>query len=259
MYEAVDDVIQRRHLAPAGLSRAMSASLAIHIGTVLVLFLMPKDWYTQPKEEPLLMTISLGGSPGEKSGGMVSAGARPVEEVAPPPKRPEPIPPATPPKPDVIATAAKTPPKTPPKPTDSKAPSEVTKPPVTGQVITKGTSQAETRAPGVGTGLQTGGGAGGAQVEVDAAFCCKEYLEEITRRIGANWTRRTMPETGEVRIVFEILRDGTFTKPEYEKRATIQLDLASMDVFNEKLKFPRLPDQFTESRLKVHIIFPYVR
>ena len=53
---------------------------------------------TAAKSQPILMTISLGGAPGDNTGGKVSAGARPVEEVAPKPKGPEPIPPAPPPK-----------------------------------------------------------------------------------------------------------------------------------------------------------------
>jgi hypothetical protein len=96
MHEAVDDVIQRRRMDPGGLGRVMSASVALHLATVLALLAMPRNWWSHEKPEPILMSISLGGTVGDKSGGMVAAGARPVEEVAPPPKRTEPIPPTAP-------------------------------------------------------------------------------------------------------------------------------------------------------------------
>ena len=60
-------------------------------------------------------------------------------------------------------------------------------------------------------------------------------------------------------IVFEILRDGTFTKPEIEKSSgSVMLDVASKAAF-DKLKLPSLPKEYTQDRLKIHLSFPYVR
>lgn len=259
MHEVVDDVIQRRQVDPGGLGRIMSASVAIHVATVLVVFALPKGWLTHEQPKPLLMTISLGGSLGERSGGMVSAGARPVEQVAPPPKRAEPIPPATPQKPNVIAMPSKTPPKAPPKTTDkTAATSSVTRPPTTGAQVTRGTAVADTGATGQGTGLTFGGGAGGAMATVDSDFCCKDYIDELIRRINTLWNK-AQPESGMTTVVFEIRRDGTFTKPVVEKSSgSVALDVASKDPFS-RLVLPPLPKEYTESSLKIHLTFPYVR
>src|SRR4051812_26373670 len=126
MHEDVDDVIARRRMDPAGLNRALSASMAIHIGTVLLLLIIPKDFWARETTKPVPMTISLSGSGGERSGGMVAAGARPVEQVAPPPKRSEPIPPATPPKAASVNLSATKPAAKTPIPKTTPAPSAVT-------------------------------------------------------------------------------------------------------------------------------------
>ena len=262
MHEAVDDVISRRRVDPVGLGRAMSISTGIHVVAVLVLFLLPRDWLVTAKTEPLLMTISLGGSPGEKSGGMVAAGARPVEEVAPPPKRLEPIPAAVPPKTSTMVIPTK-PPKTPPKPVPDKAseltPSVLNRPPTTGAQVTKGTAAAETRSTTQSTGLTFGGGGvGDAQITLDSNFCCPEYIGEFQRRILANW-KRDWPESGTITVVFEILKDGTFTPPQIEKtNGSVLLEIASKAAFKD-LRLPPLPKEYKEDRLKIHLSFPYVR
>jgi len=260
MHEAVDDVIQRRRIDPGGLGRIISISIAVHLATVLVLLAMPRDWLSHEKPEPILMSISLGGTVGDRSGGLVAAGARPVEEVAPPPKRPEPIPPATPVKPNAIAVPVKPPPKTPPKPADTTAAtaSPVTRAPTTGAQVTKGTAVADTGATGQGTGITFGGGAGGATMTLDSDFCCKAWADEVARRISANW-KRMQPESGSTIVVFEILKDGSFTKPVIEKSSgSVLLDVASRAAF-DKLKLPPLPKEFLDDRLKIHLTFPYVK
>lgn len=259
MHEAVDDVIQRRRVDPGGLGRIMSASVALHVATVLVVFALPKAWLTREQPKPLLMTISLGGSLGERSGGMVAAGARPVEQVAPPPKRPEPIPPATSRKPSAMAMPAKTPPKARPKAAEpNTAPSPMARPPTTGTQITRGTAVADTGATGQGTGLTFGGGAGGATVTLESDFCCKEYIEEMLRRIREKWNS-VQPVSGQTTLVFEIRKDGTFTKPDVEKSSGWPpLDIASKAAF-DKLVLPPLPKEYAESTLKIHLTFPYVR
>lgn len=241
----------------------MSFSTGIHVGVVVLLFVVPRSWLVREKPDPILMTITLGGSPGERSGGMVAAGRRAVEEVAPPPKRPEPITPATPPKADVLTVPAKTPPKTPPKttPKPTDTPSPVTKPPTTGAVVATGSAVAETRSTVQSTGLTFGGGgAGDTTVNLDSKFCCPDYIQEFQRRVLAKWeSHRIQPETGTIVLVFEILKDGTFTKPTLEKsNGSRILEIASMSVFYD-LKLQPLPKEFTEERLKIHLTFPYVR
>jgi outer membrane biosynthesis protein TonB len=260
MHEAVDDVIQRRRMDPDGLGRLMSASIGVHVAAILVALVLPRAWPGREQPKPILMTISLAGSPGERSGGMVAAGGRPVEEVAPPPKRPVPIPAAPPKKASVIATS-KTPLKTPPKPADTSAtPSNIARPPTTGAQVTRGTSVADTGATGQGTGLTFGGGAGGAALTLDSDFCCPEWASELQRRISANWDRyRIQPETGTTVLVIEIRKDGTFTTPVIETSSgSVLLDIASKAAF-DKLTLPPLPKEYPADKLKVHLTFPYVR
>ena len=266
MQEAVDEVLVRRRLEPDGLSRALSYSTGIHLTIVILLFVVPRSWFIREKPVPQIMTISLGGSFGERSGGMVSTGRRAVEEVAPPPKRPEPIPAATTPKTDVITVPAKTPTKTPPPKTTPKpaeTPTAVTKPPTTGAVVVKGNASAETRSTVQNNGLTFGGsGAGDTQVTLDTNFCCPEYIAEFQRRILTKWEPyRMQPEVGTITVVFEILKDGSFTRPEVEKNKSTgseMLWIASRAAFQD-LKLQPLPKEYGEDRLKIHLTFPYVR
>ena len=260
MHEAVDDVIQRRQEVPDGLRRAMSASVTIHVVAVLALFFVPRVWFTSDKPEPLRMTISFAGSPGEKSGGMVAAGSRPIEKVAPPPPKPTPVPPATPPKADSVAVAVKTPPKTTPKPTTSASdPTAADRQATTGAEVRSGTAVADTRSTSKTTGLTYGGGAiGDTQVKLDAEFCCPEYIAELQRRILVKWKKEAAPEVGSTTVVFHIRKDGTFTPPVIEKSGGSMLDAISKSAFTGLTLLP-LPPQYKEDRLTIHLTFPYVR
>lgn len=243
-----------------GLRRTMTISLGVHVSIVLILFLLPRDWLARNKPEPILISLALG-SPGEKTSGMTSAGAQPIEQVAPPPKRPAPLPVVTPPKTEAIAVPTKPPTKTPPKPADTPpVPNQAVRPPTTGAVVAPGTAAAATRATGMGQGLTITGGAGGATAKIDENFCCQEYLQEQLRRIQDIWNRSrfNQPETGETTLVFEIRRDGTFTKPQVEKSGGLLLDLASQAAFIG-LQLQPLPERYTGATLKIHLTFPYVR
>ncbi len=258
MHEDVDDVIARRRMDPSGLNRALSASMAIHIGIVILLLVIPQSFWAREKAKPLLMTISFSGSGGDRSGGMNAAGARPVEQVAPPPKRAEPIPPATPPKSTSLNLSAKPPVKTTPVPTPSATPSATTRPPTTGAQTRPGTSAAETGQTTNSTGLSFGGaGAGDTQVTLETTFCCPAYIQEMQRRILAIWDKNA-PEVGTVTVVFEINRDGSFTAPQVEKSGGLVLDIASLKTFKTLLLLP-LPKEYTADKLKIHLTFPYVR
>jgi len=255
MHEDVDDVIARRRVDPAGLNRALSASMAIHFGIVLALLVIPKDFWAREQSKLPIMTISLSGSGGERSGGMVSAGARPVEQVAPPPKRSEPIPPATPPKASSVNLSAKAPVKT---PVPTSTPSPATRTPTTGAQTRPGTAAAETGAVSQNTGLTFGGkAAGDTAVSLETNFCCPDYIQELIRRIGVNWPRQ-QPEVGTVIVVFEVLKDGTFTPPKIETSGGVILDAASLKTF-QLLHLQPLPKEYPGERLKIHLTFPYVR
>jgi len=69
------------------------------------------------------------------------------------------------------------------------------------------------------------------------------------------------PDTGTITIMFEINKDGTFTKPviEWDKsRGSVALKLASEKPFAD-LKLPPLPKEYPSDKLKIHLTFPYVR
>jgi outer membrane biosynthesis protein TonB len=59
--------------------------------------------------------------------------------------------------------------------------------------------------------------------------------------------------------VFEILKDGSFTKPVLETSSgNVLLDRAAIDAFG-RLRLQPLPAEYKEDRLKIHLSFPYVR
>jgi outer membrane biosynthesis protein TonB len=256
MQEAVDEVLARRREPQGGLSRALSTSMLIHFGLAFALLVIPKNFWAREQTKPLVMTISLGGSGGNRSGGMVAASARPVEQVAPPPKRSEPIPPATPPKASSVNLMATKPVAKTPTPAPSATPTAPPRPPTTGAQTRPGTAVAETGSKALSDGLTFGGaGAGDTSVRVETTFCCPEYIGELQRRILAIW-KPWAPESGAVTVVFEVQRDGTFTPPVIEKSGGVVLDAASLLAF-QGLHLQPLPKEFTEPHLKIHMTFPY--
>jgi TonB family protein len=242
---------------PDGLQRSLTVSFAVHVAVIVALFLVPREWLSKRQPDTQLMNISLG-SAGARTGGLNAAGAQPIEEVAPPPKRAEPER-AVPPKPEPPTPSPAA------KPTTSKpietAATRTPKPPppLTGRQVQQGSARAATMATGQNTGLATGGGAGGgAFAQFDPNFCCPEYVDEMLRRISANW-KRHQPEAGTTTIKFTINRDGSFSKPEIEKSSgSVLLDLNSKQAF-DGLRLPPLPAAYTEQNVTIHLSFPYVR
>jgi len=239
-----------------GLRRTMMMSLAVHVTVVAVLFVMPRSWLV--REKPLTIPVTLQmGSPGEKTGGLNPAGAQPIQQVAPPPPRPAPLPVVTSPKTEAIAVPTKPPPKALPRPADTPPDKTTPKPPTTGAVVTPGTAAAATGSTGQ-SGISVGGGAGGTTAVLDANFCCMEYAKEVLRRIEARWPKNQQ-EIGETTVMFEIRRDGSFTKPVVEKSSgSTMLDLASQAAFVD-LRLQPLPEQYIGQTLKIHLVFPYKR
>jgi hypothetical protein len=133
MQEAVSAVIAERSRHDDRMTRAMAASLAGHLTIVAVIGLAPPGWWSgRPGVTPReVMYVSLGGTPGPRSGGMTPIDARPIQRVVPLPdiKRPEPVrPPA--PKPPAMTV---------PEP---KARPLRTSPPTTGAEERTGTARA---------------------------------------------------------------------------------------------------------------------
>jgi outer membrane biosynthesis protein TonB len=243
---------------PPGLRKMITASLVVHLAALAGMALVPREWLSKREPARPMMSVSLGSS-GERTGGMNAAGAQQVEEVAPPPKRPVPLP-AVQPKPETAIAVPKTPPKpAPPQRTTETAAAVITpRPPVTAPQPTAGTARTYTPTTAQGTGLSMGGGAGGAVASFPADFCCPQYIEELLRRIAVNW-RKSQQEQGTTTIKFVINRDGSFSRPEIEQSSgSVLLDVTSKDAFNG-LRLDPLPKPFTEDKLTIHLKFPYVR
>lgn len=260
MREAVDEVIALRAQDPQGLRRMITWSFAVHVTVLVLVAVLPRALFTAAPKQPV-MVISLGGTPGPRSTGMTPISARPVEEVAPEPKRQTPVPVAAP-KPDVMTVPTKPPvkpPKPETKPTTTPLPSpSVTKPPTTGRQVQTGTSAVETGARGIGAGLTVGGGGDGAQLKVDSDFCCPAYLQEVVSRISAVW-RSVQPEHGTTVMKFTIQRDGRITdiEPESSSGSSLLDRQSKATLMDAALHLQPLPAEYSPDHLTIHLSFPY--
>lgn len=240
---------------PAGYRRIVTASFVLHVGLVLV-FVFAQGWTrAHPPRKPIIVTLT--GGQGPRSTGLENVSARPVEQVAPPPKRPEPIRPAGR-KPEEFSAMVKTPAKP-----DSKAPvAPVQQAPTTGREIQQGTSKAETGARGQGTGLSFGGGAGLATVDVDVGFCCYPYVNTVLAIIDSHWSRN-IGQRGETTLKFTIQRDGTIADDiGIDKSGGPMLDRQSRAALESVRRLlPPLPQEYLNKSqtLTIHLTFPYVQ
>ena len=218
-------------------------SLIGHAAIVGVLLFGPFDWNVEAEAPPTVMTISLAGAPGPRTG-MTPMGGKAVP-TPPPEAAPRAIPPP-PPKPAerVVPTETRRRPPAAPKP----APQE----PQTGVTRT------ETGARGQGFGLSAGGG-GGSGVQLDVAnFCCPEYIEQMVTLIQRNW-QQNQGVRGSTVVKFTITRGGSIQGVMVERPSGfLALDLAAERALLTT-RLPELPPQFPNPSLTVHITFEYQR
>jgi protein TonB len=244
----------RRNEAEArGMNAAFLWSLVAHLVLVIALFVGSR--MSEPPKPPF--RISLGGTAGPRSTGMTEMGGRTVEQVAPPPRRPEPARPV-PPKTDapvVVKTPKPTP--APPKPSVTERPEPITtRPPVTGREVTKGATPVDTGASGQSSGLSFGGSDGTGGLTDLRDFCCPQYLTLMQNRIDAVW-KKAQSQSGTNVVRFTVLRDGTITNIEMETPSGIGiLDRASRSALIDA-RLPQLPPEYKGDTLTVHITFPY--
>jgi TonB family protein len=237
-------------LDPRAFGRVMTMSYAVHIGLVVLLLVVPREWWLEESVKPEVINISLGAATAQNTSGMTAAGARPVEEVAPQPKRAEPIKQAAAPPPKADASLRTTA-KPPPAQTAPPAPAK----PTTGKQIVKGTSAAEMGALGQGTGLAVTSG-GGAEELNFATFCCPDYLTEMGARISDNW-QKDQVERGLTILKFTIQKDGTITDVSLDlSSGSGVLDRAAQFALRQT-KLPPLPAEYPYEKLIVHLKFPY--
>lgn len=258
MHEAVSDVLSQRARYDDRIGRLVSVSFAAHVGLIVVLALLPAEW-KRPQQNVAIMTITLGGTPGPRTGGMTPIGGRAVQQVAPPEAKPQPAAPPAPKPPDMVLPQE--------KPSARRTPPAVTKPadqararkPAFGTEIQEGSARVETGGKGNNFGLTTGGGGGtGGYLDV-GNFCCPEYLATMNQLITANWNHRQLV-SGIVKVKFTIMRDGTLRDVVLEQESGyFALDREAQRAILVTKRLPPLPLQFNQDHLTVHLIFEYQR
>jgi protein TonB len=259
MQEAVSAVLIGRSREADGLSRMVLFSLGVHVTLLTALALMPAGWLTSgPQEKPKVTTISLGGVPGQDTGGMTSIATRTVQAAAPNTRSV-----VTPPAAKTPAMVAPTPdakPKPAPKPVEKPVDKAATRKPSTGAEVKTGPARVDTpNAAEVPFGglASGGGGTGGARIEGD--FCCPAYIETMKSLIYANWNQN-QGARGSVDIKFIIRRDGVLTAVSVDRSSgNPLLDLESRKAVLFTKQLPPLPDQFTRPTLTVYLTFEYKR
>ena len=255
MNDTIDHLLISRSREPQGLRTMAAWSVGAHVGIVLFFAYMPAGWRGHVDEEPrTVMTISLGGAPGPRAGGMTPMGGRTVQ--APPP--PKPVRTETPPaaKPPEMALPS---PNVRPRPRPERAPPDATgRTLTTGPEPQEGPARAETGTRGQGFGLTTGGG-GGTGVQLDVGnFCCPEYLEQMMALIQRNWQSKH-GVAGTTTMKFTITRGGAIEQVQVELPSGFYaLDLAAQRALL-LTRLPELPTQFSNPTLTVHMRFEYSR
>ena len=242
MSEVTDIIVARQH-QPEKLNAMVSASIAVHIAVAALLLFSP--W--GPADDALprtVMTISLGGAPGPRAGGMTPMAGRAIPEPPPEPAKPVAMPPPA------KAPAMVLPSNERPRPQPRPQPSE--------EAPRPGSTRTETNARGQGFGLATGGG-GGKGVQLDVGnFCCPEYLEQMVQLVQRNWSQN-QGVTGSTLMKFTITRGGSIESVAVEKPSGfVALDYAAQRALL-LTRLPELPPQYPNPTLGVHMTFDYQR
>jgi TonB family protein len=257
MIENVTDIIVARSREQEGLKTMVVWSIAGHIalGALALLWGGPRADST-PRT---VMTISLSGAPGPKTGGLTQIGGQAVQ--APPPQ--EPVKPVqTPPPPAPKTPAMSLPdPRSKPRPQPKQAPPDASSKNInTGEVPREGSTRTDTRVRGQGFGLSSSGSnSSGAAVTLDVSdFCCNEYLDQMVIAIRRNWDQ-SQGLVGSTTMMFTIQRNGTIQSPQVEKSSGfVALDNAAMRALQLSRLAP-LPAAFENPTLTVHLRFDFQR
>jgi TonB family protein len=253
--ETVTDIIVARAQHTDQLSRMFVWSIAGHAMVIALLMLWPDQ---SAQDAPrIIMTVSLGGAPGPKTGGLTQIGGQTVQ--APPPQetvKPVEAPPA-PKAPAMTLPDPKVKPK--PQPKVTQAPPDASaKKANTGAEPREGSTRSDTRVRGQGFGLSSGGGDGGP-VQLDVTdFCCPEYIDQLRVFIQQRW-EQNQGIAGSTGVKFTILKNGAIQSPQIEKPSGFDaLDLAAMRAL-QRTTLPPLPAAFPNPTLTVHMRFDYSR
>lgn len=258
MNEAATAVIQARARDRESWSGVVVVSVLGHIALAAGIVWLPQR-EAKPEAPKTVMSISLGGAPGPRAGGMTPMGGRAVQQVAPPEVKPRAeAPPAAKPPAMTLPSKNARPARPDVKPavtSEAASGRRLT----TGEEVREGTARAETGARGQGFGLTGGGGAGaGAYLDV-GDFCCPEYLETVVQTIQRNWASK-QGATGQTLMKFTIDRTGVLTDVLVERPSGFAaLDTAASRALLLTQRVPPLPGAFPNPNLTVHLKFEYQR
>jgi len=260
MEAVVSDILRIRRAEPAGLTQttALSVSVFAHIVVFSLIAAAPVIWPTGKTAPPIVMNISLGGTPGPKSGGMTTIGGRKIEAGAPAaePKAERVALPAPKAEPAMVLPDPKLKPRPAPKetPTAKDLPGKGR-----GFETQSGSTTVETGVKGVGFGLSTTGGGGSGSYLDTKDFCCPAYLQDMLDRIRANWNQQV--QTSGINLMkFTILRNGQLSEIKLEQSSNVYaLDAASQRALALTQRVGPLPAAFPDDHLTVHLTFEYQR
>ena len=261
MEAVVSDILQSRKQEPGGLKKTAAISLAAHAAGIAILLAVPSVVPQAARPPRVVISVSLGGAPGPKTGGMQMIGGRAIQAAQPstdPKLAKTPVPSATQTPPKMTLPNPKDKLRTPPKPTlSSKDPKGTAV--GRGFETREGTAKAETGAKGQGFGLSSGGGGGdGIQLGV-SDFCCPEYLLDMRERIIKNWNQN-QKVPGLVVMSYNIQRNGQITDIEvFTTSGNPLLDLAAQRALVNTRVLAPLPAAYSGARLPVRLRFEYIR
>ncbi len=258
MTENVSDVIAARMRHSDAMTTFVGWSVVAHVGFGALVAFSLAAWMNRPVEQPpTVMTISLGGSVGPRTGGLTAIGGRTVQAPAPvePVRRAE-----TPPAQKTPEMSLPTRPVR-PRPRVTQAPTDaVGRTPTTGAEPTQGPARADTQVRGQGFGLTTGGG-GGTGVQLDVGnFCCPEYIADMVRTIQQNWSsKQGIP--GTIVMRFTITRSGKIAPESIQVERSSGLvvhEVAAQRALLQTMLAP-LPAPYPNPTLGIHMTFEYSR
>jgi len=261
MEAAVSDILETRKQAPGGLKQTALVSLGAHAAGVAVLVLLPLVMPPPQRQPRVVMNISLGGTPGPRTGGTQMLGGRRIDAAQPStaPQIAKNVLPSPPVPPKMTLPDPRAKPRTPPKSSAASKDPRGT-PAGRGAEAQPGTARAETGAKGQGFGLSSsgGGGTGGSRLDT-TNFCCNEYIIDMVNRIQKNWNPQQQA-TGVVFVKYTIQRSGQLTDIQVETSSgNPTLDLASQRALVNTRTLAPLPAAFPEPQLTVHLEFRYER
>jgi TonB family protein len=251
--DAVSPILVDRAREPQGLRMTVVVSLVVHGVVALILLfgppLVPID--TTPHT---VMTISLGGATGAKTGGATQmAGA--TTQKAEPEAKPSPAPPPAA-KAEMVLPKTTTKALPPPKATAKILDEKPRALPKAAQAST-GDARIQTQSHTQGLGLSTTGGPGtGGYLDVQN-FCCPEYLTTMIQLIQRNWNSQ-QDVAGQTLMKFTVMRDGRITSVQTERSSGyFALDQGAQRALLSTRQLPPLPAQFPDQSLTVHLNFQY--